>query len=204
MSPFEFFDYMGTLAFAISGALSAMNKRFDPFGVFILATVTAVGGGTLRDLLIGRTPVGWMLDNWYIYIILIATIVAILFRSKLSYLRRTFFLFDSIGLATFTITGVQLGLQYNLNPMICILLGTMSAAFGGLLRDILSNEIPIILHQEIYASASILGGVLYLLLQKTNFNDLTIYSLVSAFILTIRILAVRYHWRLPQLYREID
>ncbi len=204
MEVFDYFDYLGCFAFAISGALSAMNKRFDPFGVFILASVTAIGGGSLRDMLLGRTPVGWMLDNNYMYLILVATILAMLFRSKLSYFRRTFFLFDSIGLATFTITGVQLGLQYELNTLICILLGTMSAAFGGLIRDLLSNEIPVILHQEIYASASILGGVLYLVLLPSGLSEFVLYSLVTLFILILRILAVQNHWHLPKFYKEIN
>ena len=115
-------DYVGTFVFAISGALSAMNKRFDPFGVLILAIITAVGGGTLRDMMIGRTPVGWMNNINYAYIILLAVVVTLLFRSWLRYFRRTMFLFDAIGLGLFTITGVEIGLEYELHPIICILL----------------------------------------------------------------------------------
>ncbi len=204
MTVFEFFDYTGTFACAISGALAAMNRRFDPFGVFILSWVTAIGGGSLRDMLIGRAPVGWMQDNTYIYLILIAAIVAMLFRQNLSYFRKTFFLFDSIGLATFTMTGVQLGLRFNLDPLICILLGTISASFGGLLRDILCNQIPIILHQEIYASASMAGGIIYLFLHHANMDAMASYTIVSTLILVLRIFAVRNHWNFPILYRQLD
>lgn len=203
MTAFEFFDYAGTFAFAISGALAAMNKKFDPLGVFILAAVTAVGGGSLRDMLIGRTPVGWMQDMNYLYLIIAATVVAILFRSRLSYFRRTFFLFDSIGLAIFTIVGVELGLQHQLHPIICVILGTMTASFGGLIRDILCNQVPVILHQEIYASASLGGALLYLAFQQSHLQQSIIYLLISLFIVGIRIMAVKFHWHLPKFYKEV-
>ena len=164
MNVFLFFDIVGTGVFAISGALAAMNKKFDPFGVMILGIVTAVGGGSLRDVLIGRVPVGWMQDVTYLYVILVATTLAMVFRDRLAYFRKTIFLFDAIGLAIFTITGVEIGLQYDLHPLICLLLGTLTAAFGGVIRDMLCGQIPLIFHKEIYASVSLVGGSLFLLL----------------------------------------
>ncbi len=204
MSLFAILDYLGTLVFAISGALAAMRHRFDPFGVLILATVTAVGGGSLRDVLIGRTPVGWMQDIHYAYLIIAGTLIAIVFRSYLVYVRRTMFLFDAIGLGLFTIIGVEIGLAAALHPIICILLGTMSAAFGGVIRDILANEVPLIFHKEIYASISLLGGALFLLLQRTSLPTDWIYVLTSSLVVLARILAVRFKWVLPKFYYDVD
>ena len=198
MTAFEFLDYAGTAVFAISGALAAINKRFDVFGILILAAVTAIGGGTLRDVLIGRTPVGWMQNLEYIYIIFATTIVTILFGKHFIHLRKTLFLFDSIGLALFTITGVELGLQFGLHPVVCVLLGTMSAAFGGVIRDILSNEIPLIFQKEIYASISIIGGVLFLLFLKFEIPIQFNYLFTSGITILLRILVVKYKWELPR------
>ena len=195
-------DYIGTCVFAISGALAGMRHRFDPFGVLILGAVTAVGGGSLRDVLIGRTPVGWMQDINYAYLIILGTFIAILFRKYLVYVRRTMFLFDSIGLGLFTIIGVEIGLATGLNPVICILIGTLSASFGGVIRDILSNEVPLIFHKEVYASLSILGGITYLLLQETALPSNWAYVLTSSMVVILRILAVRYNWMIPKLYSE--
>ncbi|MCL4160017.1 UNVERIFIED_CONTAM: hypothetical protein GTU68_017773, partial [Idotea baltica] len=159
MSIFYTLDLLGTIAFAISGTLTAVHKKFDPFGVFIVAFVTAVGGGTLRDVLIGRTPVGWMQDLNYVYAIIAATLFAIIIRKKINYLSTSLFLFDTIGLGIFTIIGTEIGVQQNLHPIISVSLGVMSATFGGVIRDILCNEIPVIFHKEIYASACILGAI---------------------------------------------
>lgn len=195
-------DYIGTCVFAISGALAGMRHRFDPFGVLILGAVTAVGGGSLRDVLIGRTPVGWMQDINYAYLIITGTLIAILFRKYLVYVRRTMFLFDSIGLGLFTIIGVEIGVATGLNPVICVLIGTLSASFGGVIRDILSNEVPLIFHKEVYASLSILGGITYLLLQETALPSNWAYVLTSSMVVVLRILAVRRNWMIPKLYDE--
>jgi len=197
-------DYIGTCVFAISGALAAMRHRFDPFGVLILAEVTAVGGGSLRDVLIGRTPVGWMQDINYAYLIIVGTLIAILFRKYLVYVRRTMFLFDSIGLGLFTIIGVEIGVATGLHPIICVLIGTLSASFGGVIRDILSNEVPLIFHKEVYASLSILGGITYLLLQETALPSNWAYVLTSTMVVVLRIFAVRRNWMIPKLYQEGD
>lgn len=198
MTIFDFLDLAGTAVFAMSGALAAMHRRFDPFGVFILGVVTAIGGGTLRDLLIGRLPVGWMQDMTYLYVIIGSVIMAFVFRDRLLYLRKTFFLFDTLGLGLFTITGVEIGLQADLHPIICVILGTMSASFGGVIRDVLSNEVPIIFQKEIYALASIAGGIAFLLLLQTSLPQDIIYVLTSVMVIIIRLLAVKYNWSLPK------
>ncbi len=189
-------DLVGTFFFAISGVLVALNKRLDPFGILIIAFVTAIGGGTLRDVIIGRTPVGWMYDLKYIYVIFLAVLIGVIFRKKLDTLRTSFLLFDTMGLSVFTMTGVGIGIHTGLHPMICIALGTMSACFGGVIRDILCNEIPVIFRKEIYATACILGGCIYFASMQV-FTDEVSYIISIGVIVTVRLLAVRYKLKLP-------
>ena len=137
-------DILGTFAFAISGALVASEKNFDLFGVLIIAFVTAVGGGMLRDVLINAHPINWIGDLNYVWTILAAVITTILFKSKILPLSKTLFLFDTIGLGVFTLLGLQKGLAYNLHPIIALIMGMISAVFGGVLRDILTNKVPLI------------------------------------------------------------
>ena len=196
---FQLLDIIGTMAFAMSGALTAMNKKLDPFGVFIIAFVTAVGGGTLRDIMIGRTPVGWMLDIKYVYVIIVGFILAILFRKKFDRLRKSLFLFDTIGLGVFTLIGLEKGINIGLHPIICVALGTMTACFGGVIRDILCNEIPVIFRREIYATICILGGIVFFMLRKMNLENDVLYLTTSLVIISVRLLAVKYKWYLPAL-----
>ncbi|MCC9019082.1 MULTISPECIES: trimeric intracellular cation channel family protein [Flavobacterium] len=194
---FHLLDLIGTMAFAMSGALTAMHKKLDPFGVFIIAFVTAVGGGTLRDVLIGRTPVGWMLDLQYVYVIILGFGFAILFRKKFDRLRTSLFLFDTIGLGVFTLIGLEKGIMIGLHPAICIALGTMTACFGGVIRDILCNEIPTIFRREIYATICIFGGIVFFILKKLNLEDDILYLVTSVVMIVTRLLAVKYKWYLP-------
>lgn len=196
---FQLLDIIGTMAFAMSGALTAMNKKLDPFGVFIIAFVTAVGGGTLRDVLIGRTPVGWMLDLKYVYVIITGFVLAIIFRKKFDRLRTSLFLFDTIGLGVFTLIGLEKGINIGLHPVICIALGTMTACFGGVIRDILCTEIPVIFRKEIYATICILGGIIFFLLRKFNLNNDILYLTTSLVIISVRLMAVKFKWYLPAL-----
>lgn len=194
---FHLLDIIGTIAFAMSGALTAMSKKMDGFGVFIIAFVTAVGGGTLRDVMIGRTPVGWMLDLEYVYVICIGFILALLFRKKFDRLRTSLFLFDTIGLGVFTLIGLEKGINIGLHPLICIALGTMTACFGGVIRDILCTEIPVIFRKEIYATICILGGVVFFALKRFNLDDNLLYILTSLVIISVRLMAVKFKWYLP-------
>src|SRR5690606_4968214 len=194
---FHLLDIIGTMAFAMSGALTAMHKKLDPFGVFIIAFVTAVGGGTLRDVLIGRTPVGWMQDLIYVYMISLGFFLALIFRKKLDRLRKSLFLFDTIGLGVFTLIGLEKGIEIGLHPIICIALGTMTACFGGVIRDILCNEIPIIFRREIYATICIIGGIVFFALKYFNLNNDILYLITSLVIISIRLMAVKYKWYLP-------
>lgn len=202
MTIFHFLDLLGTAAFAISGALFAIDKKMDPFGVFIIAFVTAVGGGTLRDMLIDRSPVAWMEDLTYVYVIFISVIVAILLRKKISYLSKSLFLFDTIGLGIFTIIGTEIGVQNNFHPIISVSLGMLTATFGGVIRDTLSNEIPLIFHKEIYATACIIGSVTYLLLNKFNIDQNLIHILTTLIVITVRLIAVKFKLKLPTFYKH--
>ncbi len=194
-------DILGTIAFAISGVLVAMNKRMDPFGVFIIGFVTAVGGGTLRDLLIGSTPVFWMRDMTFIYVITAAAFLAVVFRNQIKHLRKSLFLFDTIGIGLYTVIGIEKGLNAELHPIICIALGTMSACFGGVLRDILCNEIPVIFRKEVYATACIFGGVTYFVLREFIADQNLIFVIALSVVITIRLLAVVFKISLPNIYK---
>lgn len=197
MSMFFVLEILGTIAFAISGALTAMQKKMDPFGVFIIAFVTAAGGGTLRDVMIGSTPVGWMLDLNYIYMIIAGFVLAIIFKQKLDRLRISMMLFDTIGLSVFTLIGIQKGIDFGLQPAISIGLGTITACFGGVLRDILCAEIPVIFRKEIYATVCIFGGIVFFVLRKFDLSTDLLYLIAALSIATFRLLVVKNKWSLP-------
>lgn len=194
---FYLLEIIGSLAFAMSGALTAMSKKLDPFGVFVIAFVTAVGGGTLRDMMIGSTPVAWMRDLNFVYAIIAGYFLSIIFRKKFDKIRTSLMLFDTVGLGVFTLTGLQKGINIGLHPIICIALGTMTACFGGVIRDILCNEIPVIFHREIYATICIIGGITFFVLKYFNFENDVVYLITTALIIIIRLLAVRFKWYLP-------
>ncbi|MDT0540864.1 MULTISPECIES: trimeric intracellular cation channel family protein [Croceitalea] len=195
-------DILGTIAFAISGVLVAMEKKLDFFGVLIIAFVTAIGGGTLRDLLIGNTPVVWMRDSVYMITIIITVILAILFVKQLKYLRKSLFLFDTIGIGLYTLVGIEKGLDAGLSPLMCIALGTITASFGGVIRDILCNEIPVIFRKEIYATACIIGGASYFILNQLPIAPNYAFVIAILIVIALRIIAVKFNIRLPNIYRS--
>ena len=196
----QLIDYAGIAAFSISGVFAAMEKKLDVFGVFIIAFITALGGGTLRDIMIGDLPVGWMHNLSYGAVVLISTIAAMLFTKPIHNYQKTLLLFDSIGLGFFTVLGIQKGIQHELHPAICIALGTITACFGGVIRDISLNNIPIIFQKtQIYATACIAGGVIYFLLLKLGLHDMPVEIICIIIIVILRLLAVRYDWRLPSI-----
>ena len=201
MDLFLVIDILGTISFAVSGVLTAMKKRLDAFGILIIAFVTAVGGGTLRDVLIDAN-IAWMRNLTYLYVIIIASILAVIFRRKLSYVRRSLFLFDTIGIGLYTVLGVEKGIAAGFPPIICIALGTLSACFGGVIRDILCNEIPIIFRKEIYATACIVGGLTYFLLLQTPLSVNWVVILSGSMVITVRLLAVTFNVSLPSVYRD--
>ncbi len=197
MTVFTTLDILGTIAFVISGSLSAMNRKLDLFGIFIIAFVTSIGGGTIRDILIGNTPVSWMQNTTTMYLISGVTVFSIVFRNKLDYLKGSLFLFDTIGLGVFTIIGVESGINAGLEPIVCVALGATTGCFGGVIRDILCNEIPVIFRKEIYATISIAGGICFMILYTFNI-DQTINNISTAsFIIIVRLLVVKYKVSLP-------
>lgn len=193
-------EILGTISFAMSGSFAAMQKRFDPFGVLIIAFVTSVGGGTVRDLLLD-VPVFWMHDILSVSLIFFTAVFTMIFKLIERNFKVTLFIFDSLGLGLFTIIGVQKGLNADLHPVIGVILGTITGCFGGIIRDILLNRIPLILRKEIYATASIIGGITYILLRKySGLNEEFNQIITILLIVLIRTLAVKYHWQMPKFY----
>lgn len=193
-------EILGTISFSMSGSFAAMQKRLDPFGVLIIAFITSVGGGTVRDVLLD-VPVFWMHDLVMCLLIFATSILSMIFKSIEKNFKVTLFIFDSFGLGLFTIIGVQKGIHADLHPLICITLGTITGCFGGIIRDILLNRIPLIFRKEIYATACIVGGSIFLFFVKYT---LLSYAFVQIFtillIVAIRTLAVKYHWQIPKFY----
>lgn len=200
MTFLQVIDILGTFAFAVSGAFSAMEKKLDPFGVLVLAFVTAIGGGTLRDVLIGDTPVAWLRSGTTTLVIVTAATGTMLFGSMLRKFTGPLFLFDALGLGLFTLIGVQKGLDLQLSPGICVALGTITGSFGGVIRDVLLNNVPLVFRREIYASASIAGALLYLLLLQVDMLNPFATIICIVCIVVIRILVVRFQLALPRFY----
>ena len=197
----EYITISGCFVFAVSGALIAMKRKLDPFGVLIVSFITAVGGGTLRDMLIAR-EVFWLYNTTILYAVLLGSIVAMIFKSYLNFFNKPMFFYDALGLGLFTITGVQIGLQNQLDDSICILLGTVTGVFGGVLRDVVVNKIPVVFKKEIYATASILGGLLYVILMKMNIPNPYLQIVPIIFIILIRLGAVFFNISLPSIYKK--
>ena len=195
-------DILGTFAFAVAGAFSAMEKRLDPFGVLVLSFVTAIGGGTLRDILIGNLPVSWLRNETATIVIFAAAIAAMFFSRYLKHFTTTLFLFDALGLGLFTIIGLEIALEKQFSIGICIAIGTITACFGGVTRDVLLNNVPLLFRKEIYAMACIAGGALYFLLLYIRMDSDLAKIICIVTIFTIRVLAFRFRWYLPAFYIE--
>ncbi len=194
-------EFIGTFAFAISGIRLASAKRFDWFGAYVVGVATAIGGGTIRDLMLGKTPF-WMTDPIYLICSALALLWVILFGKMVIRQQSTFFIFDSIGLALFTVVGVEKTLSLGFPLWVAIIMGTITGAAGGVIRDVFINEVPLIFRKEIYALACVAGGLFYGLCEWLNV-DLIITELVSgASVLIVRILAAKYHLSLPVLKGE--
>lgn len=177
-----------------------MEKKLDPFGVLILAFVTAIGGGTIRDVLIGEFPVAWLSNATAVWVILTGSAATLFFGSYLKKLDKMLFLFDAMGLGLFTLIGIEKGMAHGFSTGICVMLGTITGCFGGVLRDVLLNNVPLIFHKEIYASASIAGGVLFFLMLRSGVAVNLAYMLSILIVITVRIMAVQWNWSLPKFY----
>ncbi len=192
-------DLLGTFVFAISGLRLAAKKDMDLFGATVIACATAVGGGTTRDLLLGATPVAWITNIHYLIAITLAVPVTFLFHQYIVKLKRTIFLFDSLGIALFTIIGTEKALNYGLNPAMAIVLGMVSAVVGGVIRDILCNEIPLIFRKEIYATACLLGALFFYAFTVWGLEKDINYLLTTTIIFTIRVVSIKLKLSIPKM-----
>ena len=191
-------DLIGSFAFAISGIKLAMGRQIDLFGAYVIGLVTAVGGGTTRDLLLDRTPF-WMLDGKYLLTTAFALVVTLVLRNKLNRWTNTLLFFDAIGLGLFTVVGITISLQTGLPIWVCIIMGAVTGSIGGVIRDVLLNEVPLLFRKDIYSLACIAGGIMYFLCVYFNLSRLPTEFIAASTVIVIRIIAIRFHIHLPVL-----
>ena len=191
-------DYAGTFAFAISGIRLASAKNFDWFGAYVVGFVTAIGGGTTRDLLLDVTPF-WMLQPSYIVITGIALLAVILMGKRMTYFNNAFFIFDAIGLGLFVVVGLEKSLNAGFPIWVTIVMGIITGSVGGIIRDILIDEVPLIFRKDIYALACIFGGVIFYFCILLHLPNEMTQIISAASVILIRVLAVKYHWSIPVL-----
>lgn len=192
-------DLLGTFAFAISGVRMAARVDMDVFGAAVVGFATAIGGGTTRDLLLGRHPITWIDDISYPMVILAAIPFTYLLRNKLITLNKPLFIFDTIGLAVFTISGMEKALEVGVNPFIAALMGMITGVVGGIIRDIFCHEIPLIFRKEIYATACLAGALIFYAGLAAGINADLNYLLTIITIIIIRSVAIRYNLALPKM-----
>lgn len=198
---FNLLEFLGTFAFAISGIRHAAAKHFDWFGGFVCGIAVAIGGGTIRDVMLGVTPF-WMNNFFYMFCTLLAQVFVIVFARMLKQLENAWFVFDTIGLALFTVVGMQKTLDCGHPFWVAIIMGCITGSAGGVIRDMLLNNVPVIMQKEIYAMASVVGGLFYWVLVELGMNVNLVALVTFLLICLIRFLAVRYHISLPLLQSE--
>ncbi len=203
MNFINFVDYAGTFAFAISGIRLASAKRFDWFGAYVVGLVTAIGGGTTRDILLDVTPF-WMQQPSYLIITGIALLCVIAFGRQLIRLNNTFFIFDAIGLGLFVVVGIERSIQAGFPFWVSIIMGMITGSVGGIMRDILINEVPLIFRKDIYALACVLGGIVFYVCSEFGLPSEITQILSAASVILMRIIAVRFHLGLPALKGHDD
>lgn len=191
-------DYIGTFAFAISGIRLASGENIDLFGAYVVGLLTAVGGGTIRDLLLGLTPF-WLVTSSYVLITLVALLIVIVFRKNLVRMSNQIFLYDAIGLGFFTIVGMEKAMMLGYPFWVALIMGVITGSFGGLLRDISLNQVPLILRKDIYAMASVAGGLVYGILAFIGVQHVLVQVIGVSVVIATRILSVKYHLSLPVL-----
>lgn len=197
----QIIEFFGTFAFAISGIRLASAKQFDWFGAYVVGLVTAIGGGTIRDVLLDVTPF-WMTNPVYLICSALALFWVVVFGKQLVHLHNTFFIFDSIGLALFTVVGVEKTIALGFPFWVAIVMGSITGAAGGVIRDIFINEIPLIFRKEIYAMACIVGGLVFWGCSFMNLDSMLIQCISGFSVFLTRILAVKYNICLPKLKGE--
>ncbi|MDT8441375.1 MAG: trimeric intracellular cation channel family protein [Desulfuromonadales bacterium] len=191
-------DLIGTAAFAASGAWAGVRRDMDLFGVLVLGLVTATGGGTLRDMLLGDFPPFSLQDETYLSLAAVVSLLVFFFHRRLTFLEHPLLYFDAIGLGTFVVIGTGKALSFELGFLGAVLMGVMTATAGGVMRDVLSNQVPLILRKEIYASACLGGAALLVLLQHANVREPLAALFAATVVIGIRLLAIRFNWQLPR------
>ena len=191
------FDLIGTAAFAISGALAGIHRQMDLLGVLVLGIVTAIGGGTLRDILLGDTPPFCLKNETYLYVSISCALLTFFAHHILHRYSNALLYFDAVGLGTFVVIGTEKALNFNTGFIGAVTMGVMTATAGGVVRDMLSNQVPLILRKEIYASACLAGGVLFYLLDLLHWPRPAVMLLAAALVVGLRLLAIRHNWALP-------
>ena len=191
-------DLIGTAAFAASGAWLGVRKQMDLFGVLVLGAVTAVGGGTLRDLLLGDIPPFSLKDDTYIYIAIVVSLVVFANRVKFKAFEKPLLYFDAIGLGTFVVIGTTKALDFQLGLLGAVLMGVMTGTAGGVIRDLFANQVPLIFRREIYASACVAGSILLVALEAVGTGRPAAALLAAGTVITVRLLAIHYDWALPK------
>jgi len=197
VSVLYFLDLLGTAAFAASGALAGVQRRMDLLGVVVLGLVTAVGGGTIRDVLLGTVPPFCFNDENYLYLSIVVALLVFYFHHSLDFLHRPLLYFDALGLGTFLVIGTGKALAYDHGFLVAVMMGVMTATAGGVVRDVLSDQVPFILQKEIYATACIFGGILYYALYHAGVNESLTAVIAALFVVIIRVIAIHRHWSLP-------
>jgi len=192
-------DLLGTAAFAASGALAGIRREMDIFGVLMLGLVTATGGGTLRDLLLGDTPPFIFKDETYLYLSVAVSLAVFILHRQLDFLQHPLIYFDAVGLGTFVVIGTGKAISFKLGFFGAVMMGVITATAGGMIRDLLSNRIPLVLQKEVYASACLAGGaLLYLLHQYTRLPHTWSLLAAASTVIVLRLLAVQHNWSLPR------
>ncbi len=200
MSFLSVITYLGIFVFALTGAFKARTYKMDVFGGLVVAFATAYGGGTVRDLLIGITPVNWINDNVALVLVFAGTAFTFLLKENVNRFKRTIFFTDAAGLGLFTAAGIEVALRYGLNEMYALIMGVITATFGGLIADIFCNAVPNLFKRgELYATACALGGIIYLLIKKTSLDTNLNLAICVITIVSIRIYSKRKRLMLPEI-----
>ena len=194
-----YFDLIGVAVFAASAVLAAQDRDLDILGVIVVASITAIGGGTLRDLLLNRHPIFWITDQWYLIVILVSAVSTVAYARMRPLPRDTLLVADAFGLALFALSGARLAEAAECPPLIVVLMGTMTGVTGGVLRDVITARIPLILQREIYATAAIVGIALYLTLQALGTPRTVAFGSGMILVVALRLLAIRWGLHLPRL-----
>ncbi|HPP95427.1 MAG TPA: trimeric intracellular cation channel family protein [Spirochaetota bacterium] len=194
-----YLDIFGTISFAVAASLMAYKKNLDPFGIIVVAIFTSIGGGTIRDILLRNYPIFWIDNILYLSVIISSSLLTQFFYRYISKKEDILLFFDAIGIGVFTIIGIKTALKFDVHPLICIMMGTITAVFGGLVRDVVCNEIPVILHRELYATLCIMGGAVFFIMSFLGINNNLSYIFSMLFIIITRIIAIRLNLSLNDL-----